>query len=475
MTMKKTKFLTVFFLVCVNISKNMLNFSSFRSFALICFLVSSIANSSYSQNYWQAMLPDYCIPREIFKNDSILHVFVRNANTGEPWYYKYNINGSYIDSKKLHDFNFDYIIKEINDTSYIFAGSYVFDSISYRKLIYFDNNLNPIWIRTDSTHLPISSSIITLAVLNDKIAYNYVLINWDTYPYGSSTRYCLLNNQGILLNDTICNINGYLFSYINNKLLFIAPNSYTSKTKLTISDLFLNIIDSTTINSFLSVYSGSGYNNVLIDYNNGEIISYSNGLFFLNSSLDSIKFKPISQIYNSTTVSFPHDIKFTQNGGLALAGSYHYDYHDMGYLFNLNSNLNVINNNIYYYFPAEWVHRIIPTNDGTFILLLSAENLTGRTWIVRTNIDGSLPVEELTKPMKLQVFPNPAQYEVNVSFNEFQSGKITLTDLSGCIVWQSEFFNSERITIPIEYLSSGIYILTVYSQNEVFTSKICKY
>jgi len=435
---------------------------------LITLVLGLFLMSANAQNYWEVMIPDFCAPKEIYKNDTLLNVFVRNGNTGEPWFYKYSINGNYLFSKKLFDHNISYILKNINDTAYVMTGCYSIDTIIYKIIIYFNQNLDTIWTHKDSTFYPINSEYLSFAVLESEIVAYYFTHNIDI-PNNNQSYIRHFDFSGHVTYDTINPLPGHTYTYNDSTLLIVKGNPL-GMTRYLKTDKYLNIIDSTTINK-----AWDDYNYTTRVSDNGEILAYSQGLYLLDANLSLMWTKPIWEIYSGTGDIYPHDIQFTTNGGYALGGAYHYDYHDMGFLFNLDENLSVINNNIYsYWYIFEWVHRIVSLNDGSFILLASAENLTGRTWLFHTDLDGSVLINEMPEPEQIQVYPNPAQNELTITFNEYTIGHISLKTITGKIVWQANVNNEAKMVIPVESFTSGMYILTVLSQNKVFTSKICK-
>ncbi len=74
----------------------------------------------------------------------------------------------------------------------------------------------------------------------------------------------------------------------------------------------------------------------------------------------------------------------------------------------------------------------------------------------------------------IKVYPNPANDVLNISFaNDEEDKKISIFDMQGICVYSSEnaIFNK---AIDIKSLGSGMYILKVYSTNQVCTQVFCK-
>ena len=60
----------------------------------------------------------------------------------------------------------------------------------------------------------------------------------------------------------------------------------------------------------------------------------------------------------------------------------------------------------------------------------------------------------------MQVFPNPAQKEVNVSWNTLSDGQIILSDLNGKVLKTKSFTQADRMVLSVEGLAQGTYLLT---------------
>ncbi len=58
------------------------------------------------------------------------------------------------------------------------------------------------------------------------------------------------------------------------------------------------------------------------------------------------------------------------------------------------------------------------------------------------------------------VFPNPAQKEVNVSWNTLSDGQIILSDLNGKVLKTEGFTQADRMVLSVEGLAQGTYLLT---------------
>jgi hypothetical protein len=72
------------------------------------------------------------------------------------------------------------------------------------------------------------------------------------------------------------------------------------------------------------------------------------------------------------------------------------------------------------------------------------------------------------------VYPNPAEDNINVSWESHQEIIITLVDLSGRIIYQKLLSNQQNTAIDLSEQSSGIYILRVASNDKSQTIKVAK-
>lgn len=74
------------------------------------------------------------------------------------------------------------------------------------------------------------------------------------------------------------------------------------------------------------------------------------------------------------------------------------------------------------------------------------------------------------KPLELDVFPNPTSGLVNISIEQGQ-GKIAVQDMSGRVVIQ-QVVNSNLTTLDLGYLPSGIYLISLKTENQLYRNRI---
>jgi hypothetical protein len=66
---------------------------------------------------------------------------------------------------------------------------------------------------------------------------------------------------------------------------------------------------------------------------------------------------------------------------------------------------------------------------------------------------------EETQPT-MQVFPNPARNEVNVSWVGRSDGQVSICDLSGKVLKTQSFTQAQRIAVALDGIAAGYYLLT---------------
>jgi hypothetical protein len=86
----------------------------------------------------------------------------------------------------------------------------------------------------------------------------------------------------------------------------------------------------------------------------------------------------------------------------------------------------------------------------------------------------SLSSVRLVREEQIQVFPNPANRIINISFGSMpcKEAVIRLSDTSGKKVFLDTFHNSLNVTIDISGISSGVYFLVIYFDGQTVNKKI---
>ena len=77
--------------------------------------------------------------------------------------------------------------------------------------------------------------------------------------------------------------------------------------------------------------------------------------------------------------------------------------------------------------------------------------------------------------LNVLLYPNPAQGASTVLIKgNTQNIIVSIIDISGKTIWQNNFTNRNRIDLPVEKLSSGVYMVTVKNNTDTKTIKFIK-
>jgi choice-of-anchor B domain-containing protein len=79
--------------------------------------------------------------------------------------------------------------------------------------------------------------------------------------------------------------------------------------------------------------------------------------------------------------------------------------------------------------------------------------------------------KEITSDKKFAIYPNPTTGNLNLSLKNAGLKEIEVIDYQGKTVY-SEQSNNKRLTINIEQLPKGIYVIKISTSSEIFTQKI---
>lgn len=86
-------------------------------------------------------------------------------------------------------------------------------------------------------------------------------------------------------------------------------------------------------------------------------------------------------------------------------------------------------------------------------------------------------VKDILKDQSIVVFPNPAKHQVTLSWSDTQTSlnsRVQLSDISGRLVFEKtvDLYPRQQMQIPLEGMSKGLYIFSIYTENGVRTQKI---
>ena len=83
--------------------------------------------------------------------------------------------------------------------------------------------------------------------------------------------------------------------------------------------------------------------------------------------------------------------------------------------------------------------------------------------------------QEENTALKVLLYPNPAQGASSLIIKgNTENIIVSMIDISGKMIWQNNYTNRNRINLPVEKLSSGVYMVTVKSKTDTKTIKFIK-
>ncbi|MEP6467638.1 MAG: T9SS type A sorting domain-containing protein, partial [Parafilimonas sp.] len=85
----------------------------------------------------------------------------------------------------------------------------------------------------------------------------------------------------------------------------------------------------------------------------------------------------------------------------------------------------------------------------------------------------------VTKPvvatLNANIYPNPTTSKTTVEVSgKFKEVIISIADISGKIIWHAAYTNQSVVSLPTDKLTSGTYVVTIKSQDEIKTLKLIK-
>jgi Secretion system C-terminal sorting domain len=143
-----------------------------------------------------------------------------------------------------------------------------------------------------------------------------------------------------------------------------------------------------------------------------------------------------------------------------------------------------IKDSVYYSgFPMAFERREVEykwlsTNEADLLLQITTRNMGTASIIYKDSIRPYLGINELNINNNISVFPNPADNIINIAFqanSQMSNTKLQVFDISGkLIIYKSlgEIRQGEHeIQLNVENLATGLYNVSIASENEIFKTK----
>ncbi|MFN5372048.1 MAG: PKD domain-containing protein, partial [Bacteroidia bacterium] len=119
------------------------------------------------------------------------------------------------------------------------------------------------------------------------------------------------------------------------------------------------------------------------------------------------------------------------------------------------------------------------TNNGSYTITLVASSASCGSDTFAVNIELSVGIGSIEGVDMIQLYPNPTEGNVNLSFNSLlaQSFEVRITDAVGRLIESDNVNNytgKYAKTYSLEYLADGVYTFTVSSQKGSINFRVVK-
>jgi len=114
---------------------------------------------------------------------------------------------------------------------------------------------------------------------------------------------------------------------------------------------------------------------------------------------------------------------------------------------------------------------VVQANDYGYVMMNGGAGL----WIVKTDQNGTIGVEE-SKFFKneVELYPNPANDNITLKFNQPTTAQIYLYNLAGQQILVNQTHHTNTHKIPVSTLPKGLYIIKIKTEKNIFTNKLVK-
>jgi len=86
------------------------------------------------------------------------------------------------------------------------------------------------------------------------------------------------------------------------------------------------------------------------------------------------------------------------------------------------------------------------------------------------------PIITLDNDFKFEVFPSPFDESLNINLNKiYKNIRVNFFDLSGKLIREDSIRNVSKIELNVNTLSTGLYILSINADGNIFSKKITKF
>ncbi len=116
----------------------------------------------------------------------------------------------------------------------------------------------------------------------------------------------------------------------------------------------------------------------------------------------------------------------------------------------------------------------VSTTGNAFTLKFSSDNLTSRAGYELVWSCPTTGIDHYITPPGIEIFPVPAKETLNIRLAEFSGNpvKVSLTSLSGSVIYIESYSQSDMIKLPVGNLASGVYVLVCEIDGKLHRRKI---
>jgi len=442
-----------------------------KNLKLLVLLLCIAANTSIlSQNSWIVKTPYLGQPFGMIKtSDNYIYLATKYLTNTEGldsiYIFKYNMQGELIKKRSFHS-GYSINMFEASNGNIILSYTQDSNTIIYR----------------------ISDIEETLEIKEVPLIFHSLIEGNDTYEFLGLKQ----NNDsifGITFTNQVSFINkihkeenmyrriikkdaGYFLNDTRDYAYWIEPlsNYYLLDNNLNIK---LSSINNLFTNELFCL------NNTGYVFHSSRIPLFNDmGMIKLNSNLDSLWGKPFSAYYQYDGYCFePNDMIATSDGGYAICGTMVWMERNIMYLIKTDAYGNPLIVRDYWNYTPEWATNLVEAPDGSFIMAQCLpDQFETTTFLVRTNVDGSVNANELAQKPNIQVYPNPVADMLNIEFPQpiNQPYTIGLYNTNGVLIKTLQKSDPVSTAIDISELPKGIYIITIINSKQTYTRMVLK-
>jgi len=133
---------------------------------------------------------------------------------------------------------------------------------------------------------------------------------------------------------------------------------------------------------------------------------------------------------------------------------------------------------------GETTSGVRQTSDGGYVVTGSSNSTNGDVtgnhgvedfWVVKLATDNATGISEINSDDVISVYPNPASDYVNIRIANAQAAKIAVLNILGEeMITQTVSPSSRNVSLAIDELPTGTYLIQLSTEKEITTSKFVK-